>query len=179
MGELQALAMKNLPVVAVDGYLCHRREVNNNDIWVLNMAESIERRTRTQDMVDKWMHERQQMLVLFCRLAGLEPYTPDKPVRQQLEDFCEVLVDYIAFGHFEVFDRISRGEERRLDVLRVAEEIYPVVAEVAEEAVAFNDKYDTVDDESLEQLHDDLSVLGESLASRIEMEDRIVNTLLM
>lgn len=130
-------------------------------------------------MVDKWMYERQQVLVLFCQLAGLETYTPEKRLKEQLEGFCEVLVDYIAFGHFEVFDRIARGDERRQDVMKVAEEVYPRVAEVAEEVVAFNDKYDLVDDQVLEHLHDDLSVLGESLASRIEMEDKIVSTLLV
>ena len=143
------------------------------------LNKTVERRTRTQDMVDKWISERQQMLVLFCQLAGLEPYTPDKPVKQQLKDFCEVLVDYIAFGHFEVYDRISRGEERRSEVLRVADEVYPKVAEVAELVVVFNDKYDTSDhSQSLDQLHDDLSKLGESLAVRIEMEDRIVSSLI-
>ncbi|PLY17111.1 MAG: Rsd/AlgQ family anti-sigma factor [Sedimenticola sp.] len=143
------------------------------------VSETVERRTRTQDMVDKWMAERQQMLVLFCRLAGLEPYTPDKPVKEQLKDFCEVLVDYTAFGHFEVYDRISRGEERRSDVLQVAEEVYPKVAEVADVVIAFNDKYDSSDhNQPLDQLHQDLSTLGENLALRIEMEDRIVSSLI-
>ncbi|MCG8426087.1 MAG: sigma D regulator [Chromatiales bacterium] len=143
------------------------------------VKETQDRRTQTREMMNKWISERQQMLVLFCQLAGLEPYTPDKPVKKQLEDFCQVMIDYIAFGHFEVFDRISRGEERRVDVLTVAAEVYPRVTEVAEVVVAFNDKYDCADHEPpLEQLYDDLSQLGEKLAARIEMEDRIVSSMM-
>lgn len=142
-------------------------------------GETVERRVRTNDMVDKWLLERQQMLVLYCQLAGLEPYTPDKPIKKLLREFCQVLVDYIAFGHFEVYDRIGRGDERRSMVLEIAEEVYPRVAEVADLVVAFNDKYETQDREPrLSNLDRDLSELGEQLASRIEMEDRLVSALM-
>jgi len=138
-----------------------------------------ERRYRTREMVDKWLRERQEVLVLYCQLAGLDPYTPDKPSKQLLRDFCQVLVDYIAFGHFEIYDRISRGEERRGGVLQIAEEVYPRVAEVAELAIAFNDKYDVGGFEpALDELDRDLDRLGNELASRIEAEDRVVGALL-
>lgn len=138
-----------------------------------------ERRVRTREMVDKWLVERQEMLVLYCQLAGLEPYTPDRPAKDLLRKFCQVMVDYIAFGHFEVYNRISQGGERRAQVLRVAEEVYPKIAEVAEISVAFNDKYDTSDhDQPLDELDEDLSMLGAELASRIELEDRVVQALL-
>ncbi|HEB95322.1 MAG TPA: sigma D regulator [Sedimenticola thiotaurini] len=138
-----------------------------------------ERRVRTREMVDKWLQERQEMLVLYCQLAGLEPYTPDKPNKQLLADFCQVLVDYVAFGHFEVYERISRGEERRQQVKRVAEEVYPKIAATTDTVVAFNDKYDASGDNGmLDRLDDDLSQLGAELAVRIEAEDRVVQALL-
>ena len=141
--------------------------------------ETKERRVRTQEMVDKWLSERQQMLVIYCQLAGLEPYTPDKPLKKLLREFCQVLVDYIAFGHFEVYDRIGRGEERRTQVLQIAEDVYPRVAKVADLAVAFNDKYESAKlDPPLDDLDRDLSELGVELAGRIEMEDQVVNALL-
>ncbi|MES9845443.1 MAG: Rsd/AlgQ family anti-sigma factor [Candidatus Sedimenticola sp. PURPLELP] len=134
-----------------------------------------ERRVGTQGIVDKWLAERQQMLVLYCQVAGLEPFEPDKPSKQLLKDYCQVLVDYMAFGHFEVYDRISQGEERRKAVLDIASEIYPRAVEVTELVVAFNDKYDTSDHEQeMGHLDKDLSVLGEELASLVEMEDRLV-----
>lgn len=125
------------------------------------------------------MDERQQMLVLYCKLAGIESFSPDKPEKQLLRDFCQLLVDYVAFGHFEVFDRITSGEERRGEVVRVADEAYPKIAAVTELVVAFNDKYDLSDHQQpLDNLSRDLSVLGEDLAGRIELEDKLVKALL-
>jgi regulator of sigma D len=144
-----------------------------------DQVKSPDRRMQTRQMVDKWLRERQQMLVLYCQLAGLEPYTPDRSSKELLRQFCQVMVDYIAFGHFEVYNRIGQGEERRTDVLKVAEEVYPKIAQVAEISVAFNDKYDTEGNNShLDDLDEDLSSLGAELANRIELEDRVVQALL-
>lgn len=138
-----------------------------------------ERRTRTQDMVANWLAERQQMLVLYCKLAGIESFDPDRPEKQLLKDFCQLLVDYVAFGHFEVYDRITAGDERRSEVIRVAEEAYPRITRVTGEVIAFNDKYDLSDHEQpLDSLNEDLSRLGEALASRIELEDQLVKALM-
>ncbi len=138
-----------------------------------------ERRVGTQEMINKLLEERQEMLVLFCQVASLEPYTKSNPVKPKLQAFCQVLVDYIAFGHFEVYERIAQGKERRARVVQVAEKIYPKLAEATEVAVAFNDKYDASEVDSLmENLPKDLSTLGEELAVRIELEDRLVGAML-
>lgn len=138
-----------------------------------------ERRTGTQEMIDKLLVERQEVLVLFCRVAGLEPYSRTESLDSLLQKFCQVLVDYTAFGHFEVFGHISDGRERRSNVLKVAEALYPTYVEASEAAVNFNDKYD-LSDHALDfsNLAEDLSKLGEELASRIEMEDRLLSTML-
>ncbi len=142
-------------------------------------TESKERRTTTQELIDKLLNERQEMLVLFCQVAGLEPYHRSASLDSLLQTFCEVLIDYTAFGHFEVFGRISDGNERRAGVIRVAGEIYPDFVKASEVAVAFNDKYDLSDHElKLNHLSDDLSRLGEELAVRIELEDQLLATML-
>ncbi|EGW55593.1 Rsd/AlgQ family anti-sigma factor [Candidatus Endoriftia persephonae] len=138
-----------------------------------------ERRTGTQGMINNLMEERRQMLVLFCQVAGLEPYARTESLEQLLQNFCQVLVDYTAFGHFEVFGKISDGTERRSQVLHVAEEIYPGFVEATETAVAFNDKYDISDHAlSFDHLSEDMSLLGEEIAIRIELEDRLIATML-
>jgi regulator of sigma D len=138
-----------------------------------------ERRTNTKGLIDKLMKERQEMLVLFCQVAGLEPYRRSDSLDNLLQSFCQVLIDYTAFGHFEVFGRISDGNERRSGVVRVAEEIYPDFVLASEAAVAFNDKYD-LSDHALELNHlpEDLSRLGEELAVRIELEDQLLSSML-
>ena len=136
-------------------------------------------RQKTEEMISKLMAERQQMLVSFCRIAGLDPFTHDQPSREMLEEFCQILVDYTAFGHFEIYSRILSGEERRKKVLEVASRIYPKIAEATDFAVAFNDKYDALTHtEPLDHLNDDLCKLGEEIATRIDVEDQLVEALL-
>ncbi len=130
-------------------------------------------------MVENLLSERQEVLVCYCRLAGLEPYSADKPVKKLLEEFCQLLIDYTAFGHFELYERIAQGGERRDGVAEVAGSVYPRIAEISEQTVAFNDKYDA-NTHSLElsQLSGDLSQLGECMAERMELEDRLIEALL-
>ncbi len=137
-----------------------------------------DRREGTRGMIRKLLNERQEMLAMFCRVAGLEPYNDASPGVNVLQEFCQVLIDYSAFGHFEIYERIVAGRERRSQVLEVAREVYPRIAEASEVAVEFNDKYDASDHTlDLHQLDRDLSKLGEELAVRIEMEDRIIQAL--
>jgi regulator of sigma D len=144
----------------------------------ISEAKQTDRREGTQEMVRKLLGERQEMLMMFCRVAGLEPFKDSTPSVDVLQEFCQVLIDYSAFGHFEIFERIVSGRERRARVVEVAREVYPQIAESSEVAVEFNDKYDASDHTlDLHQLDRDLSRLGEQLAVRIEMEDRIIEAL--
>ncbi len=139
-----------------------------------------ERRQGTQDTISKLLEERRDVLVRFCRVAGLEPFTAAAPTLELLQEFCQLLIDYSAFGHFEIYERIANGRERRGQVIKIAEDVYPRIAEASEIAVDFNDRYDTGGGKvpDLTGLSDDLSQLGEELAIRIEMEDKIVAALL-
>ena len=140
--------------------------------------QKTDRREGTQEMVRKLLDERQEVLMMFCRVAGLEPFKELAPNPNVLQEFCQVLVDYSAFGHFEIYERIVAGRERRGQVVEVAREVYPRIAEASEVAVEFNDKYDSSDHQlDLHQLDRDLGKLGEELAVRIEMEDRIIDAL--
>lgn len=134
-----------------------------------------DRRRGSQDLVAKLVAERTEMLSTFCRLAGIEPYTADKPVQKLLQEFCQILVDYVAAGHFALYERIVEGKERRREVAQLAAEIYPRIAKTTDAALDFNDKYDCEDHCTvLDGLSADLSHLGEELAVRIELEDRLL-----
>jgi len=140
-----------------------------------------ERRTGSQSVVDKLVAERTEMLGLFCRVAGLEPFEHEahrKPARKILQEFCQVLVDYIAAGHFSLYERIVNGTERRSAIKDLANRLYPRIADTTQTALDFNDKYDNGDDDEIaDSIHDDLSRLGEALALRIELEDQIINVM--
>lgn len=154
--------------------------VDETRVGEMSMSRQ-ERRTGTRETVDKLLEERQQLLVKFCKLAGAQPLDKgeEEDIEQLLQQFCELLVDYSAFAHFEIYERIINGRERRTGVIEVAREVYPRIAEASEVAVEFNDKYDANDHPlDLHALGQDLNKLGEELAIRAEMEDRIVAALL-
>ncbi len=139
---------------------------------------SAERRNQTQAMITELLQERQQVWSLYCSVAGLKPFTPEKPVKSLLQDFCQVLVDYISLGHFGIYQRITNGKERRTKVIQIAERIYPAIAEATDSAIEFNDKYEKLNgDDVLKNLSNDLSTLGEDLAKRIELEDQLIETM--
>ena len=144
-----------------------------------------DRRERSRDHIAKMVAERTEMFAIFCRLAGVDPYASDagshksnKSVQKLLQEFCQILVDYIAAGHFALYERIADGTERRGSVLALAEKHYARIAETAEAALVFNDKYDCGDHcEDLNDLHEDLDRLGKELAERIELEDKLIDAL--
>ncbi len=137
-----------------------------------------ERRNQTHAMITELLQERQQVWSLYCSIAGLKPFTPDKPVHTLLQEFCQVMVDYISLGHFGIYERITSGKERRTKVIQVAEKIYPAIAVATDTAIEFNDKYEKLSEkEVLQNLSNDLSILGEELANRIELEDQLIETM--
>jgi regulator of sigma D len=148
-----------------------------------NMGEAnlTERRATSAGIAEKLVAERAEVLVLYCQTAGLEPFqkeTDESLARKHLQEFCQLLMDYIAAGHFGLYERIANGNERRQSVAKLAEELFPRIAQTTEAAVAFNDKYDRSDDCDIDTtLGKDLSKLGEELALRAELEDQLLNAM--
>ncbi len=133
------------------------------------------------DLIAKLLTERQQVLLLFNRLAEMNPFTVIAPVQPLLQQLCQVVVDYVALGHFEVFQSLEDNDEDSEHCRRVkglARELYPAIADTTAAAIDFNDHYDCGDQcEDLSSLGEDLSKLGEHLATRIELEDRLLTAL--
>ncbi|MDX1656118.1 MAG: Rsd/AlgQ family anti-sigma factor, partial [Candidatus Competibacteraceae bacterium] len=59
------------------------------------------------DLIVKLLAERQEVLVLLNELVQLKPYREAARVQPVLQQFCQVLVDYVALGHFEVYQCID------------------------------------------------------------------------
>ncbi|WP_119632834.1 sigma D regulator [Methylocaldum marinum] len=138
-----------------------------------------ERRHNTNRMIEELLEERRQVWSLYCTIAGMKPFSVDQPLRSKIQEFCQLLIDYISLGHFGIYQRIIDGTERRRKVLEVAENIYPRIAETTDVAVDFNDKYEALTEDAVEaHLKDDLSKLGEELAMRIELEDQLISSMI-
>ncbi len=125
-------------------------------------------------LINELLEERHQVWSLYCRVAELKPFVCNRQVKSKLAEFSQLLIDYISLGHFGIYQRILECKEQRSQIFKLAEEMYPRFVKTTEAAVSFNDKYDHTENSKLiEQLEQDLSTLGENLAQRIDMEDRL------
>lgn len=143
-----------------------------------------ERRARTRKEIKQLIEERNSVLSQYYNLARIteDPETDLHNAADMLEEFCQELVDYMAIGHFEIYRRIEDGNERRDEIIRLAKKIMPRINDTTQVAIAFNDLYDdtsSLNDEAFEQLPNYLAKLGQELATRIDLEDKLINTLLV
>ncbi|MCC6135741.1 MAG: Rsd/AlgQ family anti-sigma factor [Candidatus Contendobacter sp.] len=129
------------------------------------------------DLVAKLLTVRQESLVLYHKLAVLKPSTPAGPAQHLLQRFRQTLMDYLALGPFEVYQALEDqpADSPYRPARDLARRLYARIARTTQTALAFHDRYDgELSDPALADLNQDLSRLGESLATRIELEDRIV-----
>ncbi len=140
-----------------------------------------DRRQQASLLIKELQEERQLVWSLYCKIADLKPFLPGKNIQSMLTEFSQMLIDYVSLGHFGVFQRIFEGNERREAVQSVANEIYPEFVSITDVALEFDEKYSqNQDQEKLYSgsLEKDLSLLGENLANRIDLEDRLCEVML-
>lgn len=141
---------------------------------VIDGKTAEERWARVNQVIERWLIERQEMLVSFCAISETE----DSAEREQcLRRLCQLLVDYVSAGHFEIYDQLvqeGRAYQDR-DGLKQAGELFTVIDKTTETALDFNDKYLETDD--LSALDIDLSALSDTLETRFTAEDHMINIL--
>ena len=149
-----------------------------------DVAAGGDRRTRLHQTIESLVRLRRETVAAWCRLAGvdsLEQHSGRLKVRpDELTRFCEIMVDYTAMGHFEVYQRIIEGKERRAAVKETAADVYPAIAETTDFLVDFNDeheRFDAADEAAVAALADELPKLGEILELRARLEDQILAAL--
>ncbi len=140
-----------------------------------------ERRLVTHSSIDALVVTRTQLLSLYNEIAIHPPQVGDVTVPELLQRFCQSLIDYTATAHFKLYQYFDEKRERRRAVLDVAEKAFPRISQCTDSILEFNDKYDhpeTIhDDNKLASLKTDLSNLGETLADRIELEDKVIRAM--
>ena len=140
-------------------------------------SERTERRERTSNQIRSMLDERQELLSLMVELSEDCPKTGVRDGDERLNEFCQMLVDYIAAGHFGLYKRIADGRERRRGVADLAVQVYSKIEKTTGHALAFNEKYEPARKKKIDLsgLATDLSQLGEALAARIELEDQLIS----
>jgi regulator of sigma D len=126
-------------------------------------------------LIDRWLQERKDLVEAYAAINGSE----HAPSAETLQRFCEILVDYVSAGHFEVYEQLTSeakafGDQRGLDL---AKQIYPRIEVITEVALAFNDRCDKGDGQDSASLLKELKHLGQLLHERFELEDCLIEVL--
>lgn len=138
------------------------------------MPTNSERRQYNQHLVSELQQERKQVWALYCKVGELKPFSNSTETQSALAQFSQLLIDYVSLGHFGIYERILSGNERRETVLTEAKNIYPEFSKTTEAVMSFNDRYDDHKPAlKVNNLESDLSSLGEQLAKRIDIEDKL------
>ena len=129
------------------------------------------------EIIDRWLNERQELIVLYCSINGMDQFNEDqRPVADKLKELCQILVDYVSAGHFEVYEQlIQEALEFDDGSIAAAESMLPLLKENTVHCLDFNDSCENIS--NIQKLQESLSALGETLEERFHLEDRLIEYL--
>ena len=128
-----------------------------------------------EEILTRWLKERRALLGRYTEIVvalGIDLDERDLETRQQ--GLCEMLVDYVSAGHFEVFhELINEAESFDDGSCALAEKLMPAIGDTTEVILAYEEKYGSAQGRQ-EKLKRDLSARGEVLESRFVLEDQLI-----
>ncbi len=128
-----------------------------------------------EELLTRWLKERRAVLGKYTEIVvTLDSRFDDAALELRQKALCELLVDYVSAGHFEVFHAlINEAESFGDDSCALTEILIPAIGDTTEVILAYEEKYGHAQG-YLEKLKRDLSALGEVLESRFVLEDRLI-----
>jgi regulator of sigma D len=148
-------------------------------VCMLEQCDSKEDRfIGVQQMINHWLEERQELVVAYCDISGINSI--DKGCSQssnKLKGFCQLLIDYVSAGHFEIYDQlIKEAEAFSENTNHLIAHIYPKIAETTDIALDFHETYDTQAhcEAAQNRIKTELSILGEAISQRFNFEDELI-----
>lgn len=132
-------------------------------------------------LISRWLKERQELILLYCKVDGLKQFIQqDTPINIRVQALCDVLIDYVSAGHFEIYQHLMReAEQFKDDYQATIDRILPRIQESTELALDFNDRYSSADlcERNMSELAKDLNNLGVRLVERFDLEDQLIDSL--
>lgn len=127
------------------------------------------------DMISKWLQERQECIVTLHHLCSYRPFTPAKTacILPILNEFCELLMDYVSRGHFEMYEKLQtiiEQQDERTDGMPL--NWLTALLSTTSTCLDFNDKYELTTHYG--ELESDLSNLALQIAQRLDIEDKMI-----
>ena len=123
-------------------------------------------------LIDRWLLERHELIQAYDTLGAHPDALAEN--REPLQEFCEVLVDYVSAGHFGVYEQLTKEAEAFDDQrgLELAETLYPRIDVITEKLLAFTDLCDAGN-----CVAEKFKELGALLHERFELEDCLIEVL--
>jgi len=122
-------------------------------------------------IIERWLEERRELLAKYCDLTEVIDVS-DNAVKhvEELQEFCELMVDYISVGHFEIFDQLHKEGQLFEDASGLDKEpnLLEKIQTTTEYILDFNDKY--LSSHDLDARIIDLASLGEIFAQRFGLD---------
>ncbi|MGF1752995.1 sigma D regulator [Vibrio makurazakiensis] len=136
----------------------------------------------SNEVIDHWLETRQSLIVEYCKLAALQPCSTktatvtELPSPAELQGFCQHLVDYISEGHFKIYDMVmDKWQSTGFKVTEEINQTYGHIVLTTEPLLNFTDSYAAIaDNDELESFDSDLSLIGEIIEARFEVEDQLI-----
>jgi len=128
-----------------------------------------------EDLLTRWLKERRSLLGKYTEIAvSLDSQSDDEAMQLRQKALCDLLVDYVSAGHFEVFHELVNEAERFGDgSCALAEKLLPEIGATTEVILAYEEKYGVMAGYK-DKVKRDLSALGEVLESRFVLEDQLI-----
>jgi regulator of sigma D len=128
-----------------------------------------------EELLTRWLKERRAVLGKYTEIVvTLDNVADGRGLQKRQRDLCQLLVDYVSAGHFEVFHELINEAESFADgSCNLAEKLMPAIGDTTEVIMAYEEKYSAEQDYP-ETLERDLSALGEVLESRFVLEDQLI-----
>jgi regulator of sigma D len=128
-----------------------------------------------EELITRWLRERRAVLGKYTEIAvGSDGMLTPEALSERQQALCELLVDYVSAGHFEVFNELLNEAESFADGSgTLAERVMPAIGDTTEVILAYEEKYGSGNAEN-GKLRRDLSALGEVLESRFTLEDQLI-----
>src|SRR5690606_19235829 len=124
-------------------------------------------------LIRHWLKERQELIVLYCKVDGLKEFTPQAtPIAVKVQALCQVLIDYVSAGHFEIYQQLIKDAEGLdKDCQDLIARVFPKIENATALALEFNDRYASVEhcEKSLSTLAKDLNKLGITMVERFDL----------
>ena len=128
-----------------------------------------------EELLTRWLKERRLLLGKYTEIVvGMDGLLDRQALDERQRLLCQLLVDYVSAGHFEVYHQLLEEAESFGDgSSALAENLMPAIGDTTEVILAYEEKYGSGNSGALD-LERDLSALGEVLESRYLLEDRLI-----